>query len=709
MMLRKNLLIVANLLVTKLMMASIAYGQAEHTFELDLEDGQRARARWSHRNGAVARSQSQGVDRKCDPSCGRIHRTGWLDPPQRLSSRNLLAQSGNLAQATAQSTFNFNLDGSGDHDANADTRLNGPDGKYARAWSYSYVAVQQGTPTPRGNFRWKTKFRGSDRDGTWYGRDPIDITIRDPDTGYEIQDRLFEAFMDVGDGGDGSWEDGVISLNGTDGSFFVGMDSPYLTTDPGSMFLRFKDGRVRASTATGIFAGKIPSVGERAVLNMNLIDLGIANADGSIDIGFDYTDEFDGSGTMLDFTADLGAGAAEEIFGNVTYQDFELVPVGDIELVLGTDYDHEYGERLEGRGNNPRDGYLQISAEEGPVTSVAFDGTDHPTGDRLRAEFDFQIGSELGEDRMPGMSFILLPTDEHDSSGVILEHPQSAEVPHLFETFGIGFDTFEHDGTADISLNWDGQTIDRKAAFELDLPTEIDDDGWMHAAIEIQQAQEGGFVTVDLVDANGEESRIFDNQFIEGMYLDRVRPAFTAQAREPGQFHLIDNVFVDYDDTDFVLSCDFNMDGVINIDDIDLLSTAIRGADSNLIYDLNVDGNVNHEDLRHMIHAADCMNTWIGDANLDGEFNSSDFVQVFAFGEYEDGISLNSTWATGDWNGDGEFDSSDFVAAFSVGGYEQGPRPQPAAAVPEPTAPLSLLLALGLLVKSRLRVSSCLG
>jgi hypothetical protein len=86
----------------------------------------------------------------------------------------------------------------------------------------------------------------------------------------------------------------------------------------------------------------------------------------------------------------------------------------------------------------------------------------------------------------------------------------------------------------------------------------------------------------------------------------------------------------------------------------------------------------------------DVLGTWMGDSNLDGEFNSADFVNVFQAGEYEDGVAMNSSWATGDWNGDMEFDSSDFVAAFQDGGYEIGPRPAPAAAVPEPTGILLL-------------------
>ena len=92
--------------------------------------------------------------------------------------------------------------------------------------------------------------------------------------------------------------------------------------------------------------------------------------------------------------------------------------------------------------------------------------------------------------------------------------------------------------------------------------------------------------------------------------------------------------------------------------------------------------------------------TYLGDSNLDGEFNSGDLVAAFTVGQYEDGVAGNSNWTAGDWNGDGDFDTTDFVDAFSAGGYEQGPRAA-TAAVPEPSA-LSLLLV-GLLAIRRRR------
>ncbi len=68
-------------------------------------------------------------------------------------------------------------------------------------------------------------------------------------------------------------------------------------------------------------------------------------------------------------------------------------------------------------------------------------------------------------------------------------------------------------------------------------------------------------------------------------------------------------------------------------------------------------------------------NRLIGDSNNDGVFDSSDLVQVFQVGKFEDGIRDNATFDEGDWNLDGDFNSSDLVAAFQVGHYVAAARP----------------------------------
>lgn len=135
---------------------------------------------------------------------------------------------------------------------------------------------------------------------------------------------------------------------------------------------------------------------------------------------------------------------------------------------------------------------------------------------------------------------------------------------------------------------------------------------------------------------------------------------------------------------------DFNGDAALDLADINVLAEAIQTQDDDPRYDVNGDGSINSLDGAFWIH--DLNHTYFGDTNLDGEFASSDLVNVFAAGEYEDDLALNSTWSTGDWDGDGDFTASDFVLAFHDGGYEQGPRVP--LAVPEPTISWPMLVTL---------------
>ena len=135
---------------------------------------------------------------------------------------------------------------------------------------------------------------------------------------------------------------------------------------------------------------------------------------------------------------------------------------------------------------------------------------------------------------------------------------------------------------------------------------------------------------------------------------------------------------------------DLNGDGSIDVDDVDLLSETIRRRRNPTVgFDLNEDNETNARDVE--LWVKNIRGTWIGDANLDGEFNTADLTLVFQAAEYEDGRRRNSTWAEGDWNGDQEFDTSDLVRAFSDGGFEKGYRN--AAAVPEPSISMWSLLA----------------
>ncbi|MCP4193863.1 MAG: hypothetical protein GY768_24915 [Planctomycetaceae bacterium] len=119
---------------------------------------------------------------------------------------------------------------------------------------------------------------------------------------------------------------------------------------------------------------------------------------------------------------------------------------------------------------------------------------------------------------------------------------------------------------------------------------------------------------------------------------------------------------------------DFDQDGSVGVNDLDLLSEGVRQGD--LRFDLNQDGIVDANDRNLMIDVG--LGSLYGDSNLDGTFDSADFVVVFRAGEYEDEIAINSGWADGDWNGDGDFTSRDLVLAFQAGSYTAGADATPA-------------------------------
>ena len=112
---------------------------------------------------------------------------------------------------------------------------------------------------------------------------------------------------------------------------------------------------------------------------------------------------------------------------------------------------------------------------------------------------------------------------------------------------------------------------------------------------------------------------------------------------------------------------DFTLDGIVDERDITSLCHAIRFGSDDSFFDLDGSPVATQADLDILIR--DLLGSEYGDANLDGIFNSTDLVQVFAAGEFEDNRTGQSTWSTGDWDCDGEFSTSDLVVAFAAGGF----------------------------------------
>lgn len=164
------------------------------------------------------------------------------------------------------------------------------------------------------------------------------------------------------------------------------------------------------------------------------------------------------------------------------------------------------------------------------------------------------------------------------------------------------------------------------------------------------------------------------------------------------------------------ISGDMNNDRLLTLDDFDLLTQSILNLQTDSRFDLNDDRQVNDDDRIYWIE--EIRSSLIGDSNLDGSFDSADFVSILQKGQYDDVVVGNSTWASGDWNGDLEFSSADFIYAlehsqfekslFASSGSDATDRTASAHQVPEPSSSLPMLVVFATLsrvVRPRLRHS----
>ena len=106
---------------------------------------------------------------------------------------------------------------------------------------------------------------------------------------------------------------------------------------------------------------------------------------------------------------------------------------------------------------------------------------------------------------------------------------------------------------------------------------------------------------------------------------------------------------------------DFNVDGALDYQDIDLLVVDIAAGNDTPFYDLTGDGMVDLDDRDAWLALAGAANLpsenpyLVGDANLDGNVDGSDFNLWNSFK-----FTTTAAWSVGDFNADGVVDGSDF-------------------------------------------------
>ena len=92
---------------------------------------------------------------------------------------------------------------------------------------------------------------------------------------------------------------------------------------------------------------------------------------------------------------------------------------------------------------------------------------------------------------------------------------------------------------------------------------------------------------------------------------------------------------------------------------MDATVVSVKSFIDQMLQNVLAGGRFTDEDLQLVVHRPmpHGFNTYFGDANLDGEFNSSDLVISLAAGTYEQDVDAG--WLSGDFDGTGRFDSSE--------------------------------------------------
>jgi hypothetical protein len=120
---------------------------------------------------------------------------------------------------------------------------------------------------------------------------------------------------------------------------------------------------------------------------------------------------------------------------------------------------------------------------------------------------------------------------------------------------------------------------------------------------------------------------------------------------------------------------DFDNDGDVDADDIDLLMANLGGDPGE--FDLTDDGVVDQDDVDewvfNIVPIGENVGTVYGDFNLDGEVNAGDLALLAT--NY--GLVGDWGWATGDGNGDGNVDAGDLAMLATNYGTVVHPVPEP--------------------------------
>jgi len=416
-----------------------------------------------------------------------------------------------------------------------------------------------------------------------------------------------------------------------------------------------------------------------------LVAMGEVNATVIVLESFDYDPDDAAEANLIDNDGGFGwqggwaayAGTASVSPGNLTYTDgaLELIAKGNHATVgngaiVGRHFDLDTTRRPELAGHINPAGNLGV-----PGTLIWFSvlGKMNYTGGFSWAKFDLQrddtsaggnrVGVGKGSDGYQGYWNLELP--QHVPSGTVL----------------LDFDVSQP-GTQSRSLHEKTFFLGR-----IDYGNSVDT---LHLWLDPTLASEPLNYEANYVGSNSDleldRLRLTGASGVVGAWDEiRIATTFAEVAPVPGL-------------------CTFGGDTSCNTDDLDALyavfNTHVPPTDP--LFDLNSDTVVGEADLDLWLNLAAVENGYFspylrGDIDLDHDVDTFDLTQMII--NYTGALGSGTTWLTGDTDGDGDTDTVDLTTAI----INFTSARNAAAAVPEPSGLLLLVLAVGCLAVARVR------
>jgi hypothetical protein len=208
------------------------------------------------------------------------------------------------ANANANAQFQMNATGSGFHKAWGGAFFTSVNGRTAYSTATSNIKARIGTYNVQGGIQWSPNWTSDSASGSKsLVRDPVVVSALDLATNTLHTEELFDIGLELNDGGESAFADGLLHLDAQFARFHVTMNNPYLTGDKGAMAFRIEGGVVVESMGEGIWANSAPTVGTAGMIMLQLT--GPNGFSLPFDLGGNST-----AGYMMDVDMDGGGYAA---------------------------------------------------------------------------------------------------------------------------------------------------------------------------------------------------------------------------------------------------------------------------------------------------------------------------------------------------------------------------------------------------------------